>query len=249
MIYWDRATLKARAKEVLKKSYWTSLLAALIVGVVTGGLNLTLSYKTSSGELSGVINQYGMSGETIVRSLLPVFSVVAVGAGVFGILYAIFVANIARIGNDRFFTLCRYDRVELEELLFGFKNGRYMDNVKTMFMMDLYIVLWSLLLVVPGIIKALQYCMVPYILAENPNLSTERALELSARMTDGEKGNIFVLALSFIGWYLLGLLACGVGVLFVTPYAEATFAELYGALRYKAVQTGVCDKTELGAEL
>lgn len=254
MVYWDRATLKARAKEVLKNSYWMSLLAALLVNLVSGGISLTYSFGSASG--AGTVEQYQYqiengigNGEVIVRSLLPVFGVVAACCGMLGIVYAVFVSNIFRVGNNRYFTVCRYGRIDLGELLYGFKNGKYMSNVKTMFMMDLYVFLWSLLLIVPGIIKALQYSMVPYILAENPNLSTERALEISTRMTDGEKGNIFVLGLSFIGWYLLGVCACGIGVLFVQPYVEATFAELYGAMRWKAVSTGICDKTELGAEL
>ncbi|NLC78376.1 MAG: DUF975 family protein, partial [Ruminococcaceae bacterium] len=73
--------------------------------------------------------------------------------------------------------------------------------------------------------------------------------EISEKTTQGEKWDIFVLGLSFIGWYMLGILACGLGVLFVNPYSEATYAELYGALRLKAVQTGIATKDEIGAEL
>ncbi|MEG1384854.1 MAG: DUF975 family protein, partial [Oscillospiraceae bacterium] len=145
--------------------------------------------------------------------------------------------------------LCRYNTISIEEMLFGFKNGKYMSNVKTMFMRGLYTFLWGLLFFVPGIVKGYSYWMIPYILAENPNISTERAFEISMRTTQNEKWEMFVLDLSFIGWYLLGLLACGVGVMFVSPYHEAAKAELYGALRFKAINTGICEKTEIGAEL
>jgi uncharacterized membrane protein len=73
----------------------------------------------------------------------------------------------------------------------------------------------------------------------------KRALELSTRMTDGEKFSIFVLDLSFIGWYLLGMLAFLVGVLFVMPYQNATEAELYIILRENAIQNGWCKPEEL----
>ena len=78
-----------------------------------------------------------------------------------------------------------------------------------------------------------QYCylMVPYILAENPDMNAREALRLSKEMMDGQKWNAFVLGLSFIGWQLLGTLLCGIGTFFVQPYVDATFAELYAVLR------------------
>lgn len=78
-----------------------------------------------------------------------------------------------------------------------------------------------------------QYCylMVPYILAENPDMKAREALRLSKEMMDGQKWNAFVLGLSFIGWQLLGTLLCGIGTFFVQPYVDATFAELYAVLR------------------
>lgn len=78
-----------------------------------------------------------------------------------------------------------------------------------------------------------QYCylMVPYILAENPDMKTMEVLRLSKEMMDGQKWNAFVLGLSFLGWQLLGTLLCGIGTFFVQPYVDATFAELYAVLR------------------
>ena len=68
--------------------------------------------------------------------------------------------------------------------------------------------------------------MVPYILAENPDMKTMEVLRLSKEMMDGQKWNAFVLGLSFLGWQLLGTLLCGIGTFFVQPYVDATFAEL-----------------------
>ena len=135
----------------------------------------------------------------------------------------------------------------IEELINAGKIIRpaYRNVVKVMFMKNLFIFLWSLLFVIPGIYKAYQYRMVDYLMAENPYMTYQRALELSRQMTDGEKFNIFILELSFFGWLFLGALACGIGVFFVNPYIEATFAELYAALRAKAFATGMTDASEL----
>ena len=116
------------------------------------------------------------------------------------------------------------------KLFYGFKSGAYLNTVFTMFMMNLFIFLWSLLLVVPGIIKSYQYRMVPYIMAENPQMNYRDALALSSRMTEGHKLELFILELSFVGWIILGSLLCGIGI-FVQPYINATFAEVYAEMR------------------
>jgi uncharacterized membrane protein len=87
--------------------------------------------------------------------------------------------------------------------------------------------------------------MVPYILADNPHIGYDRALKLSMAMTKGYKADIFFLQLSFIGWYLLGALCLGVGVLFVNPYQRATMAEMYLVLKNMAVNRGICACEEL----
>lgn len=107
------------------------------------------------------------------------------------------------------------------------------------------IFLWYLLLIIPGIVKSYAYRMVPYILADNPNIGSKEAIKLSNEMTNGHKFNMFVLDISFIGWYLLGILALIVGVLFVLPYVNATEAELYLALRKDALEKGFCSNQDL----
>ena len=93
--------------------------------------------------------------------------------------------------------------------------------------------------------RGYQLRYVPYLLAENPYMSYKRAKELSKALTDGEKMEIFVLDLSFIGWYLLGYLTCSLGIYFLTPYVQATMAELYSAARAKAFAMGISGEEEL----
>ena len=91
-----------------------------------------------------------------------------------------------------------------------------------------------MLFVIPGIIKAYEYRMIPYILAENPDISMEEAFALSKKMMDNEKLNTFALDLSFLGWFLLGIVSVGICLIFyVTPYYNLTNAELYIVLKQK----------------
>ena len=95
---------------------------------------------------------------------------------------------------------------------------------------------------------AYAYRMVPYILADNPNIGYRRAVQLSTQMTQGHKFHIFVLDLSFLGWIILGILAFFVGVLFVLPYINAANAELYLVLRSTAIKSGICSEEELNLQ-
>lgn len=94
--------------------------------------------------------------------------------------------------------------------------------------MGLYIFLWSLLFIIPGIVKAYQYRMVPYILADRPELDQKEVFALSKQMMDGEKWNAFVLDLSFLGWHILGIITAGIlEIFYIAPYVNLTNAQLY----------------------
>jgi uncharacterized membrane protein len=115
-----------------------------------------------------------------------------------------------------------------------------------MFFKLLYTFLWSLLFVIPGIIKSYEYRMIPYILCENPDIDKERVFALSRSMMSGVKWRVFVLDLSFILWDMLSVITGGiVGIFWVLPYKQATFAELYAAMRTKAFENGFSDSLEL----
>lgn len=238
---WTRADLKARAKQTLRGHYWTAFLAALLLSIAGGG-NLTVNFNFSDLDMltDGRLGVSLQQPEFLAGFLVGMFVV-----AVFSIVLAIFVAYPLEVGVCRYFTSACCRQYELGSLGFGFSNGRFWNVVKTQFLRELRVLLWSLLLVIPGIVKSYAYSMVPYILADNPYLPARRALELSDQMTRGHKGAMFGLSLSFIGWYLLGALACGVGILFVEPYRHSTFAELYMQLRHNALQNGLTTMEEL----
>lgn len=103
----------------------------------------------------------------------------------------------------------------------------------------------SLLSAIPLAIQYYTYSMVPYLLTESPDLDWRRVLRLSKQMTQGERAKLFLLDLSFIGWMILGFLACCIGLCFVEPYYQATKAEVYAALREKAAALGLAAPEEL----
>ena len=105
-------------------------------------------------------------------------------------------------------------------------------NVNILFFRDLYTVLWSLLFIIPGIVKSYEYRMIPYLLAEHPDMPMDVAFSESRRMMHGNKWHAFVLDLSFILWFAVTAVTCGIaGVFYVMPYINATNAELYVALK------------------
>ena len=93
--------------------------------------------------------------------------------------------------------------------------------------MALFIWLWSLLFIVPGIIAAYRYRLAPYLMAENPNLGIREAVNMSKELMAGHKWRLFCLDLSFIGWGILSALTCGIGDLWLNPYISAATAAFY----------------------
>lgn len=107
----------------------------------------------------------------------------------------------------------------------GFKN--WTRNTGGMLLMAAYVFLWTLLLIVPGVIKSLSYALTPFILHDNPELSANESIELSMEMMEGRKMDLFLLYLGFIGWAILCLFTCGIGFLWLEPYMYAATAAFY----------------------
>lgn len=110
-------------------------------------------------------------------------------------------------------------------------KDNYLHKLWGVFLMEIYIVLWTLLLVIPGIIKSFSYAMTPYILDEHPELSANEAIDKSRAMMRGHKFDLFYLYLSFIGWILLTLITCGIGFIWLYPYLQTATAAFYYDLK------------------
>ncbi len=234
---WTREELKERAKIVLKRSYWPAFLVSLILGI--------LGNRSGSGGSGGIgtsyssYNNFNNFEPEVVISLIMIFIAVFIIIFLFAFAFKIFVGYPLGVAGRKFYFDNANGDCNLNNLGYSFRNNKYWNIVKTMLYMNVLIFLWTLLLIIPGIIKGYAYRMVPYILAENPDIDYKKAVEISNLMTYGHKFDMWILDLSFLGWYLLGLLACGIGVVFVRPYHDATNAELYIRLKETSEKKGV----------
>ena len=205
-IMWSRADLKSRAKEILKVNYWKTVLISLIFMFVSG-----------SGSSSGATSSTSNSSADF--------------SDLQDTLHGIF--NPLLVGCQRYFIRCGKQPTSLSDVAFVFSSS-YLNVVKIMFFRDLFTALWSLLLIIPGIIKDYEYRMIPYLLAEDPSISKDDAFAATKQMMDGDKWNTFVLDLSFIGWAFLGALTCCIlNIFYVAPYQNLTNAQLFYALKNK----------------
>lgn len=144
------------------------------------------------------------------------------------ICYNFFFAYPITVGSRRFFLNVKDDKnPKIGDIFDAFKRNSYLNVVKVMALKAIYILLWSFT-IIGGIIKFYEYRMIPYIMAEDPNINKKDAFLKSKIMMKNYKWKTFVLDLSFIGWYLLNILSFGlVGILFSNPYHAATITELY----------------------
>lgn len=224
---WTRTELKEKAKPAFKANYWVSVLAAIIC-IIFAGASGSSSRHSSSDATHDIINKGGsafaffiafLAGVTVITALLIVLKIVVVNALIVG-------AQKVFISNEE-----SDDKTPVSEIGFAFREGYWKNVAVTMFLKDLFTALWTLLFVIPGIIKSYEYRMIPYLLARNPEMSYSDAFAKSKEMMAGQKWNAFILDLSFIGWFLLSGITFGVlGVFYVYPYFYQTSAELFLSL-------------------
>ena len=120
-------------------------------------------------------------------------------------------------------------RPEISNTFDGFSI--FGKSVLLVVLIEIFVTLWSLLFIVPGIIKAYSYSLAPYILAENPEMSANDAIKESKRLMNGHKMDFFVLQLSFIPWILLVCVTFGVASIYVSPYISATYVNFYNSIK------------------
>ena len=149
--------------------------------------------------------------------------------------------NIAFLGFKR-----TGEAVKIEQLFDGFKD--YGRVVLTGLLSTIYILLWSLLFIIPGIIKSLSYSQTFYILKDYPELKNNAAIELSMAMMKGHKFDYFCLTLSFIGWIFLGILTLGIGFLWISPYMTTASAHFYEYVKEEYEKSILINQSEEGSK-
>ncbi|MCR4782238.1 MAG: DUF975 family protein [Lachnospiraceae bacterium] len=180
-------------------------------------------------------DHWGYVGIVFLTGLL-----IAAGTGIAslipfgGILASLFITFPLSVGLIKTLILKRETGNGGLDTVFSAYKENLTNVMLVMFMRELFVFLWSLLFVIPGIYKHYQYYLVPYILAENPNMSYKDALQLSRDLTNGHKFEIFVVELSFIGWGILSCFTLGIlAIVYVGPYISLTMVEVYMYLKWK----------------
>jgi len=238
----DRKLLKEKGKAAFKANYWMSVIASLILIAATGSAtaasgSTTVNSATNAADAQNFQELFTKLKENpqVLVIILGIIAFVVIAVFVAHTLVDIFLINPIEMGCKSFFLKNADDpNTSFDEVKTGFMPS-YKRNVKALFLRDLKIALWSLLLVIPGIMKAYAYAQVPYILAENPDLEPKEALDRSESMMIGHRMELFKLRLSFIGWDLLAIITLGLlDIFYVSPYTKATEVEFYKALKENA---------------
>jgi len=223
----SRQQIKATGKQYFKGNYWNCVLAALSVTIIMGVIN-SLGNLGASGDIAE-----GTYSPGPLNGIAGLISLIVSGPLTIGVAY-FFIQNI--YGNPK---ISATTPVESCQDGFARKVAGYL-------WMSLFTFLWTLLLIIPGIIKALSYSMTTYILADCPNVQPKDALKLSMRMMDGHKMDLFMFFLSFIGWGLLTIFTLGlVGIFYAGPYMNSSSAYWYLECRDDALRRGAITMGQL----
>lgn len=222
----NRQAIKAQARDFIGVDRrWLYMALAclpltLLSGAIGGGIELVKQFFEEGETVSYSIS----SGSSIITLLLIPFTISMAG----------YFLNHLRGFNPNWKSLYRE----------GIDHyGKYFV---VGFLTDLIIGLWTLLFIIPGFIKAYQYYFVHQIIHDNPNLDQTQARDLSKRMTDGFKGELFILGLSFLPWILLEIITLGIAGLYVLPYMQCTNAMYYENLKHNAIVSGIATPEEFG---
>lgn len=192
----------------------------------------------SGSFLFGILNAFN---QMVFKNKLGPSIVILIGV-LFSFLYWYLVSNVIKVGKARFLLENRrYKQTKMQRLLFAYRDKKFKNVAVTMFKKKLYTFFWSFT-VIGGFIKHYSYFFVPYILAENPLLESSKVLKLSGKMARGYKWQMFLLDLSFIGYYIVGILSLNIfNLLFTNPYREVAYTEFYMKRRNKYISAKESD--------
>lgn len=215
----DAPQIRLKARESLKGEYWYAVLTAFVASIfgallVNGGsfsVNVEERFSELFTKLPAIIKWYLM----IVGSAAGALSLVNLILG-----------GVIQLGYADYL-LKQHDReIHTTKDIFS-KFDYFAQGFLQLLLRNIFTVLWTLLFIIPGIVKSFAYAMTPFIMAENPDMSAKEAIKLSQEKMMGHKGELFWLCLTFFGWSLLAVLTGGIGYIFLNPYMNAAYAAFY----------------------
>ena len=226
---------KNSARESLVGKWKIAVLVGIVAAILGAVDNMGPDVKVNI-DASGLNASFSFAGQTILSTnegLNPGMSALLIGGFTYILVAALLLAavyfvvgSVVKVGYAKF-NLNLVDRVEasFDNLFAYFSNWK--TTAAARFLTGMYVFLWMLLLIIPGIIASYSYAMTEYILADHPELSASEAISRSKEMMEGNRWRLFCLEFSFIGWSILCALTLGIGYLWLTPYKEAAKAAFY----------------------
>ena len=232
----NRSAIKYEAKNFISTdTRWLKMFfAAIIIYILNNGISIYYNVSIIFSDGFTYFDDYYSQGSDSSIGIGSVNGVISIILLPFLVSLAGYYLNHIRGFNPEWKSIYKegFDRF-----------GKYLS---TMLVTNIIIGLWSLLFVVPGVIKGYSYSQVKYIIHDNPNLNSRDARKMSEIMTKGYKSDLFVLDLSFIAWYLLVACTAGIAIIYVTPYVETTKAMYYENLKKHAIDSGLISPDSFG---
>ena len=214
---------RAKAREALKGKWKHASIAGLIAGV----LGASILYKGYAGSSAGSATEESLESLSAFS-----FETILAGVGIFAVvaLVMILVGSLVGLGYAKF-NLSLFEEETADFKTVFSERKRYKDCFALFFMQFVIISIGTALLAFPGLIAFYAYCMAPYIMVENPEMSAKEAMKASRVMMKGNKWKLFCLTFSFIGWDILAAFTFGIGNIVLCPYVEAAGAAFYRDLK------------------
>ena len=223
------------------------LVAALLGGLDSDGLEFKINF--TGGELSANLQYAGQTVYSWGDGIAPGLRAFLIGGAVYlilaavvlGVLYYFILGSVVKVGYARFnLNLTAGEKPPFETLFSYFPHWKTVAVAQLL--QTVYILLWTCLLIIPGIVASYSYAMTSFILAENPELTASEAITQSKAMMEGNRWRLFCLRFSFVGWAILCAFTLGIGNLVLTPYERAAEAAFY-----REISGGAAPKPELGS--
>ena len=234
----NSSDFRQRAREALKGNWLMAIVAGLIASFLGATINsssgVSFDFEVDNytdADMEAAFSALGIT-EEMIAGFLAVVGVLAV-IGLFYSVLMFVVGSPVAVGYAQF----NLDLIDGQGATIGTmfsRFGQMKEAIISRFFRGLFVALWSLLFVIPGIIAAYSYAMTDYILAENPDMTAREAIAESKRLMKGNKWRLFCLELSFIGWALLSILTLGIGSLWLVPYTQAAYAAFYRDIKQEA---------------
>ena len=256
----DRKELKQAGKALFKKNFWYSVLVAFLMAFTGTGSSPSFNFSFNVNIDADSGTQFETTNLEIIfdafrdafenfasEPFFIAFIIILLSVLVVACILGYFIFASFRCGGIRYFLKSRKNQpVEIKEVFENLRDKTNFNIARVTFFRDIHIFLWILVFMIPGVIKAFEYWAVDYILAVRPDIDKDEARRLSKILMDGNKWNLFVLELSFLGWSLLSIFTMGLlNIFFLNPYMQATFVEFFSKIRLDALAKGLITPNDI----